>query len=220
MTHVTDWNDHFVLAPPGWRGRLKRAMYGLGHGLSGLAFRTLWRLRVTGRENVPLSGPLLIASNPASFVAPPLVGSSLPRPLYYMGKEELFRWPVFGWIISQVNAFPIRRQEGDVGAVRTAQRILGAGGALIVFPEGRRQRGGVLGRPKRGVGLLAVKTRAPVVPAYLDGTHRAWRFPRLRVAFGRPLVAAEGETGDAFTQRVMDAIRQLKETRSGPALNP
>lgn len=220
MTHVDDWNDHFVLAPPGWRGWVKRAMYALGHGLSGLAFRTLWRLRVEGRENVPLVGPLLIAANHASFIDPPLVGSSLPRPLYYMGKEELFRWPVFGWIISQVNAFPIRRKEGDVGAIRTAHRILAAGGALIVFPEGRRQRGGEFGRPKGGVGLLAVKTGAPVVPAYLHGNHRAWRFPRLRVVFGKPLAAAPGETGEAFAHRVMNAIRDLKESLRGSLVNP
>lgn len=193
-------------------------MYGLGRGLSGLAFRTFWRVHIRGGENIPMSGPLLVAANHASYIDPPLVGSSLRRPLYFMAKEELFRWPLFGWVIAQVNAFPIRRKEGDVGAFRTARKILSAGGAMIVFPEGRRQRGGVLGRPKGGVGLLAVKSGVPVAPVYLQNTHRAWRFPRLRVVFGKTLTALPGETGDAFAHRVMEAIQQLKESCDGSAV--
>lgn len=207
--------EPFVLDPGGWIGRRRRAMYWLGSSLSALAFRTLWRSRAVGLENIPLRGPLLLASNHASFVDPPLIGSHLPRPLYYMAKEELFQIPIFGWIIRQVNAFPIRRREGDVGALRTAQRVLSAGGALIVFPEGRRQKGGVLGRPKGGAGLLAVKTGAPVVPVYVHNTHRAWRFPKLTIVFGRPFSAGAGESAQAFVHRAMDAIRELKESVCG-----
>ncbi len=205
----------FVLDPEGWRGVLRRTLYGMGKCFFRILFRVLWRARVFGLENVPPTGPLLLAANHASFVDPSLVGSSLRRPIYFMGKEELFRAPCFGWLLRQVNAFPIRRKEGDVGAFRLAQKILAAGGALIVFPEGKRQRQGVLGPPKRGVGVLAAKSRATVIPVYLHDTHRAWRLPRLAVVFGRPLAVHPGESGDDFAQRAMKAIHFLKEALRG-----
>jgi 1-acyl-sn-glycerol-3-phosphate acyltransferase len=177
-----------------------------------MAFATLWRRRVRGLENVPRRGPLLLAANHASLADPPLVGSSLLRPLYFMAKEELFRIPLFSWVLRQVNAFPIKRKGGDLGALRTAQNILAAGGAMIVFPEGTRQRGGVLGQPKAGVGLLALRSKAPVVPVYVHNSHRVPAFPKLEVIFGPPLQAAEGESAEAFSLRAMDAIRALKET--------
>ncbi|MBK7689346.1 MAG: 1-acyl-sn-glycerol-3-phosphate acyltransferase [Elusimicrobia bacterium] len=132
-----------------------------------------------------------------------------------MGKEELFRIPVFGWILRQVNAFPIRRKEGDIAAIKAAERILNAGGALIVFPEGRRQRTGQLAPPKRGVGLLAVRTGVPVLPVYVHNAHRILRLARITLVFGRPISPDVGETAEVFSQRVMDAIRQLKETHFG-----
>lgn len=180
-----------------------------------VAFSIVWRRRVIGRAHVPPRGALLFAANHASFADPPLVGSSVSRPLYFMAKEELFQVPLFGWLIRRVNAFPIRRKEGDVGAFRTAQRILAAGGALIMFPEGRRQKGGVFGKPKAGLGFLAVKTGTPVVPAYVHNTNRLWRFPRLTVVFGPPLTTNAGEKAEDFSQRLMDAIRRLKEDHFG-----
>lgn len=206
----------FVLDPGGFSGLLSRSLFWAGHTLFRLSFRLVWRCRVVGRDRVPPHGALLFAANHASFADPPLVGSSVPRPMYFMAKEELFQVPIFGWLIRHVNAFPIRRKEGDVGAFRTAQRILAAGGAMIMFPEGRRQKGGVFGKPKAGLGLLAVKTGTPVVPVYVHNTHRLWRFPRLTVVFGTPLAAAPGDTADIFSQRIMDAIRRLKEERFGP----
>jgi 1-acyl-sn-glycerol-3-phosphate acyltransferase len=195
---------------------MSRLLFWMGHTMFNLSFSILWRRRVRGREHIPPRGPLLFAANHASFADPPLVGSSVHRPLYFMAKEELFQIPLLGWLIRHVNAFPIRRKEGDVGAFRTAQRILAAGGAMLLFPEGRRQKGGVFGKPKAGVGLLAVKSGAPVVPVYVHNTFRLWQCPRLTVVFGPPLVAMGGETAEGFSQRMMDAIRRLKEDTFGP----
>jgi 1-acyl-sn-glycerol-3-phosphate acyltransferase len=128
-----------------------------------------------------------------------------------MAKEELFHVPVMGFFLPLINAFPVRRNEGDVGAVRTAQRHLKAGGSMVVFPEGRRQKNGVLGRPRGGVGLLATSTGTPVVPVYLHNTHRAWRFPKFEVIFGSPLTALPGERNDVFAHRVMNAIKEMME---------
>lgn len=194
---------------------LGRALYWMGKNGSNVLFKIISRVRVVGRENVPLTGPLILSPNHASFADPPLVGSQLPRTLFYMGKEELFQIPLFGWLLRQVNAFPIRRQEGDIAAIKAAERILNTGGALIVFPEGRRQREGRLGAPKRGVGLLAMRTGVPVLPVYIHNGHRVARGARLTVIFGRAISINPGETAEDFSRRVMDEIRKLKEAHFG-----
>ncbi|MBK8870557.1 MAG: 1-acyl-sn-glycerol-3-phosphate acyltransferase [Elusimicrobia bacterium] len=200
------------LNPGGLAGFVSRILYATGHRMFRILYAVVWRCTVHGREHVPAAGPVLLACNHASFADPPLVGSSLDRPLYFMAKEELFRIPLFGAVLRGVHAFPVRRSRGDVGAFRTAQRLLAAGGALILFPEGRRRRDGVLGPPKAGVGWLAIQSGAPVVPVYVHNTHRMARFPSVAVRFGPPLAVNPGEPADAFAQRVMAAIAGLQET--------
>jgi 1-acyl-sn-glycerol-3-phosphate acyltransferase len=194
-----------------------RFLYRLGHFFFSAVFRCVWRLRIHGRENIPLEGGLIFASNHLSMADPPLVGCSVPRMIYFMAKQELFEIPGFGWLIRQVNAFPLRRAERDVGAFKTAQRILTSGGALILFPEGHRQRDGVMKKPKAGVGMLAVTTGCRVVPVYIHDTHRIWRFPRLAICFGRPIEAQPKQDYQEFSNKVMAAVAALKETYCGSA---
>lgn len=198
------------------RNALQRFLYWLGWAGFGLVFKTVWRNRVINGHFVPEEGAVLFAANHASYVDPPLVGTSFKRHIYYMGKEELFRVPIFGWAIRQVNAFPIKRKEGDVGAFRLAQRILNAGGALVVFPEGKRQKTARFGPPKAGVGLLAKKTKVAVVPVYLHNTYRAARLAPFAVVFGAPMKAEPGESAQDFSGRVMKAITALREENFGP----
>ncbi|MGQ0645514.1 MAG: lysophospholipid acyltransferase family protein [Elusimicrobiota bacterium] len=179
------------------------------------AFTVAWRLKIVGSENIPPGGPVIFASNHVSLADPPVVGCSVPRPIRFMAKQELFEIPVLGWIIRHVNAFPVRRVERDVSAFKTAQRILAAGEAMILFPEGTRQKNGVLGAPKPGVGMLAAKTGSPVVPVYAHNTGRLSRFKPLAVCFGPPLSPREGEDYGDFSRRVMAAIAELKETHIG-----
>ncbi|HRY29269.1 MAG TPA: lysophospholipid acyltransferase family protein [Elusimicrobiota bacterium] len=195
--------------------RLNRFLYWLGHTFFFTVYKLVWRLKIVGRENIPLEGPLILAANHASWADPPVIGCSLPRPIYFMGKQELFDVPLFGGIIRRVNAFPVKRTEHDVGAFKTAQRLIISGKAMIVFPEGKRQRTGKLAAAKAGVGMLAAKTNAPVVPVYVHNTYRLWSLPRLWVCFGAPLSAGGGKEYQAFSDRVMKEIVRLKETHLG-----
>lgn len=200
---------------PAAPGLLGWALYHLGRLFFYGAFKLIWRMRVTGLENVPREGGVIFAANHVSLADPPLVGCAAPRAIHFMAKQELFEIPVFGWLIRQVNAFPINRAERDVAAFRTAQRLLLAGGAMILFPEGRRQKDGRFGRAKPGVGMLAVKTGARVVPVYAHNSRFLRSFKQVRVCFGRPL-SPEGETDyQEFSDRVMQAIIRLKETHVG-----
>ena len=196
-------------------GPLGPALYWFCHTLCALTFAVVWRRRVYGADRFPRDGGLILAANHASLADPPIVGSAIRRRIYFMAKQELFNTPLFGWFIKQLNAFPIRRVERDMGAFRMAQRILVAGETLILFPEGTRQKGGKLGRARPGVGMLALKTDCKVVPVYVHNSHLASSLAPVTVVFGEPLSPA-GETDyQVFSDKVMAAIARLKETHFG-----
>jgi glycerol-3-phosphate dehydrogenase (NAD(P)+) len=156
-------------------------------------FLLYFRLARIGREHLPRTGPLLLASNHRSFLDPFVIGTLVRRPVYYMAKRELFekRWQA--WILNALGAFPVDRGAGDRDAMDTARAILRRGDCVVVFPEGTRVRPGPLGSPRRGVGRLALETGAPVAPIAVigsDAVRRGWRIrPRkVRIRVGRPLL--------------------------------
>jgi 1-acyl-sn-glycerol-3-phosphate acyltransferase len=188
----------------------------------------LFRLRGEGAEHVPSAGPVLIASNHASVLDPALVGVATARELTFLAKAELFDIPLFGGFIRRLNAHPVRREGSDAAALRTALRLLEEGRALLVFPEGTRSEDGQLGPGKPGVGMLAVLSGAPVVPAYIDGSGRAWprgqRLPHrshITVYFGPAFRVARGEGPgrkgqyEAAARLMMAAIARVREHARG-----
>jgi cytidylate kinase len=200
-----------------------RAFYSMMKALAVGVMRTLFRLEARGTEHVPARGPLLLVSNHSSLLDPPIVGGACPRQLTFLAKAELFGVPGFGRLIHALNARPVRREGADAAALRVALRVLEQGGALLVFPEGTRGPEGRLREPKPGAALLAVLSRAPVVPVFVRGTGRAWprgqRLPRpakVRVTFGpplrfeRPVGADKKEYYDSVSRDMMAAIAQLQ----------
>src|SRR5947209_285699 len=137
-----------------------------------LLLRVFGRWQVTGAENVPASGPVILAANHLSFADPPTVGAGLRRKAWYMGKDELFRRPFLRWLFGQMQAFPVRRGTGDLAAMKKSLQVLAAGEALVLFPEGTRHQAGAPGDAEIGVGMLALRSGAPVVPVFLSGTDK------------------------------------------------
>ncbi len=155
-------------------------------------FRLYFRLERIGRQHLPASGPLILASNHRSFLDPFVIGTLVRRPVYYVAKEELFnrRWQA--WVLNSLGAFPVRRGASDRDTMATASAILARGDCVVIFPEGTRVRPGPLGSPHRGIGRLALETGASVVAVAVFGTEavrRGWRIRphKVRLRCGRPL---------------------------------
>ena len=165
-------------------------LYYGGKVLFTIMYRVLFRLRIEGEDNIPLASGAIIAPNHSSYFDPPLVGVSLPRPLYFMAKAELFKYPVFEFILRRVNAFPVRRDLRDISAIKEALSLLKSRRLLLVFPEGRRAKDNGIGEPEKGIGYLVKKSNAPVIPALLVNTYKIKKrlLPELTVRFGRPII--------------------------------
>ena len=129
------------------------ASYRIGWLLFRALYATYFRWRVFGAENVPLSGGVILASNHASFLDPPLVGSGLNRDINYLARESLFRFPGIGALLRSWNAVPVDRDGGGAAGLREILNRLLAGGAIILFPEGTRTRDGKLQPARSGIGL-------------------------------------------------------------------
>ncbi len=154
-------------------------------------------LEVRGQGNAPREGPLIVAANHTSYLDPIVLGTALDRPLSFMARRTLFANAVFGWYIRNHFAFPIDR-EGDIReAMRLFAANLSQGRAVVMFPEGTRSATGKIASLKPGVGLIAVKNQAPILPVYVWGSYHAWprhrRFPRphrMKVIIGRLITPA------------------------------
>jgi 1-acyl-sn-glycerol-3-phosphate acyltransferase len=184
---------------------------GFFYGLGWLAFRFIFavyfRRRSFNTERVPGTGPVILASNHASFIDPPLVGSALRRPLSYLARDTLFEVPGLNWLLRVWNVVPVDREGGGAAGIRKILQALGDRKAVILFPEGTRSHDGKLQHARSGIGLIVLRSEAPVVPVRVFGTFEAYgrhfRFPRPRrvaVKYGRPLrferLRAEADTCD------------------------
>jgi 1-acyl-sn-glycerol-3-phosphate acyltransferase len=157
-----------------------------------LVVRCVFRMRITGLEHIPRSGPVLLAGNHTGFLDGPLVFIMLPRPSSFIVKSELYDGP-FRRVLAWVRQIPVRRGSPDRAALRQALDVLAAGGVLGMFPEGTRGEGR-LDTIQHGIGYLALRAGCPVVPVACVGTATALpkgrTLPRFRapitIVFGAP----------------------------------
>jgi 1-acyl-sn-glycerol-3-phosphate acyltransferase len=136
--------------------------------------RAYFGLELRGVEHIPLDGPLLIVPNHQTYADPPLVTIPIRRPVFYMAWSRLFDIPVFAGFIRRLRAFPVDIDRSDGQAVREAVRLLRAGEALMMFPEGGRTPDGTLQPFKLGAFRMAVTHRTPVLPVTIAGGWESW----------------------------------------------
>ncbi len=190
----------------------------------------LWlrfRPKIDGREHVPASGPVLLASNHLSAVDTILIPSFSPRKVQFLAKASLFATPLGGWFFTHIGAIPVHREAGSAAqaALKAGTEVLAAGQVFAVFPEGSRSRDGLLYRGRGGAAFMALETNATVVPVGLIGTNRSIVDPatgrpaRTEIRFGPPLDFGDladlpgGRARKEATDRIMDAIQHLTGQR-------
>ena len=139
--------------------------------IQSLTLRAFSDWRVTGRENVPPMGPLIIVANHLSYLDGSLLSTSISRKTWFLAKKGLFKWPVSSWFFRSYGAFPLDRKRADPGAFRWALGQLHRGQAIVLFPEGTRSRG-AMRKAQNGVTRLALAAQTPLLPVGITGTER------------------------------------------------
>ena len=181
-------------------------------------FITLWgRVDVKGLHNIP-PGPSILACNHQSHLDPVLVGGTLGKEIYFFARKTLFDKPFLGHLLRTCNTIPVNRDAGsDISAFKRIFAALHNGHALLIFPEGTRSPDGQLQDAQAGIGLIACKTQAPVVPIRTYGTHallpRGALIPRprhpLTVIYAPPMSPAEYDPGKQHPSRYHEATRRI-----------
>jgi 1-acyl-sn-glycerol-3-phosphate acyltransferase len=200
-------------------------MYGLCHYLLRVLYDIGFRGDVYGQDNIPESGPFMLASNHASHLDPPFVGAHVPRQVSFFARKTLWKPGLASWWLDTVGTIPVDRDGGsDVNSIKRVLQAIKDGKVIILFPEGTRSPDGNLQRAKPGVGMLACRTRVPVVPARIFGSFHAFgRDGKLRlctpisVVYGKPLTPAEydrpGDGKERYqraSERIMSRIAALQ----------
>ena len=178
---------------------------------------------------MPRNGGVLLVSNHQSYLDPMLATLALPRQCSYMARDSLFAKPMFRVLIESLNAFPVRRGEADLRAVKETLRRLRDGYAVLLFPEGTRSAGGQMGPIQPGVAMIARRADVPVVPVAIDGAYDVWprnrALPRLpvtqpvHVKYGQPFSVEQvrsmpaEELVSACQQRIQGLLDDLARIR-------
>ena len=171
------------------------------------AFFFVMDRRVEGLENFPLDGPVIVAANHVTNFDVFPMQLSLPRPIFYMGKAELFKNPITDTVFRNMGAFPVTRDKKDPWSYNHALKVLAHGQTLGMFPEGTRSKGRGLGVAKTGVARMAIEADTPIIPMAIIGSDKFFkRFPRrahVTVSLLPPILPNPGETPLALTDRLM-----------------
>lgn len=149
----------------------------------------VFRIKVTGKENMPAEGGAVVVINHRSNWDVVVAGVSSPRQLGYMAKSELFKNRLLGGLITALGAFPVHRGKGDIGAIKAALIRLREEKIVAMFPEGRRVKENETAMAKPGAVMLAHKARVPVVPIKLSGKYH-W-MSKINVIIGKPVTFEE-----------------------------
>ena len=180
-------------------------LYGFARGLLSPFLRAIYRLQVEGEEHIPKDGKVILCSNHKSVLDPCLLAISVrKRQIFYMAKSELFegRW---GNLLRRLGAFPVHRNSGDAGSVRTALSLLESGKLLGIFPQGKCVFDATPFQPKAGVAMLAAKSHADVVPACVYCEGRIRPFSQVTVRFGPRIPFADLHVEDGSKTAIKQA---------------
>lgn len=176
-------------------------------------------MKVSGLENIPKKEGCIFASNHLSYLDPMVIPTIVWRKMAFVAKRELFQNKILGFLIGNLGAFPINRASSDVRAIKQIINKIDDGFGVLIFPEGTRS---VVNPEDRkiqpGIGLIAVRTKAPVIPIYIEGTDkvlppkakmlkRHW----VEVTFGKPIYFSDQKDYQKVSEEIMKSVYSLKK---------
>jgi 1-acyl-sn-glycerol-3-phosphate acyltransferase len=213
-------------------GRLTPLIRTIAFGARVIA-RSVTRVRIEGDlDAIPREGPVILAANHISNADAVILGAwltkSLGRRIHWLGKKEMFEWPVVGWVAANGGVHPVDRDAADVDAFRLAERVLNEGQVLMIFPEGTRSPTGELQKPKDGLAMLALRSGALIVPIGISNTDRLWPKGQLlprpgghaTMRVGRPFRLADELPEGLDRKRAKTAATDLLMHRIAALLDP
>lgn len=184
--------------------------YQLTRLLTGGYFSLVHRLQWQGTEHLPSSGPAIVAANHQSYYDPVVLALATPRTISFVGWRRFFRYPLLGFLLRRYGTVPVDLDSPEPSAYGALVKVLEQGRLCGIFPEGGRTKDGVIEPPKSGIGGLALRSGAPIVPATISGAFRAWpvgrRLPRpgvIRVVFQRPVRVEEAWRRECEDERAL-----------------
>ncbi|MEM8867026.1 MAG: lysophospholipid acyltransferase family protein [Verrucomicrobiota bacterium] len=179
-------------------------------------FKSFYDFTHSQIENVPLKGPVVFAANHVSHYDPPAIGCCVHRQINYFARDTLFRG-LFGKGLDAIGTIPVARENAQVKSLKAIFKALKADGAVAIYPEGTRSPDGQLMEPKPGAGMIAIKSKATVIPTRVFGTFQAFgrqrKIPRLgghiHISYGQPMTTEEIDPGKAHEERYLEASRRI-----------
>lgn len=193
--------------------------------LRALAWSNVVRVTVIGREAVPKTGPVIVASNHISMLDAVFLWGALRRRAVAIAMAELWSWPVVGWLVRRLGQIPVLRRDSESGqsALAKAEQILRHGGVLLIYPEGRLVAAGEQEPYKPGIAKLALATGVPIIPVGTTGTDRVLPMRRTRgngpafdrsqqvtIHFGAPIDPADFDDPDKLLDQLRQQIENLR----------
>lgn len=211
---------------PRWSGQVQvpmapwqHALYRFVRAVVGGFCRVFWRVRVRGLEHIPAEGPFILSPVHRSNVDTPLVALMGRRTLRFMGKDTMWKFRVSDWFFTSMGGFPVHRGTPDRHALRSCERLLADGQALVIFPEGTRRSGPVVDELFEGPAYLAGKFQVPIVPVGIGGSEgampkgsRGIRPVKISIVVGEPIPPpAPTESGRVGRKGVRALTEQLQQ---------
>ncbi len=189
--------------------------YSLLRGLATIIFKVFFAVKIRGKENVPLKGGVILASNHLSYFDPIVLGLLTPRKINFMAKEELFENFLFRLLITKLGAFPVKRERVDKTVYQKVLDLLKKGELLVLFPEGTRSWEGKLGRLQQGTARIALRANVPLVPVIIRGTEKVLprgkkmiRLAKIEARIGEPL---RGKKSKKDVKRAVERLHKKLE---------
>ena len=174
----------------------------------------VYRIEITGLDNIPIEGKSIVCSNHFNNLDPLLIGTCLPRRINYMAKEELFSNKLFASFLKKFGVFPVKRGGADISAIKTALKILKEDSVLGIFPEGTRSKTGEMLEAKPGIAMISIKSQSPIIPIAIIGNYKL--FSKIRIIIDKPMDFSEyygqknsTEEYQQLSQKILDHIKSL-----------